>query len=115
MLRCELEQGVEPLPFQRVWLEMIRDDPTLCRRALREIGEIAAVAVLQDSQMTDQEALQMIGAIADWVWAEDGGAAADCSGVIRRLHQLTSGVDLDRLDDPEAVALFGQVQEALSS
>jgi hypothetical protein len=40
-------------------------DPHTCRRALREIGEIAAVPILPDSQMTDQEALQNIAAIAE--------------------------------------------------
>lgn len=44
---------------------MISRDPQTCRGALREIGEIAAVAVLPDSRMTDQEALQNIAVIAE--------------------------------------------------
>lgn len=70
---------------------MSQRDPQTCRRALREIGEIAAVAVLPDSQMTDQEALQNIAAIAEWVMEEAPGARPDCGDVIRRLHRMTEG------------------------
>jgi len=59
---------------------MASRDPHTCRRALREIGEIAAVAGLADSQMTDQEALETIAAIAEWVLDEAPGARADCGG-----------------------------------
>ena len=52
---------------------MTSRDPATCRRALQEIREIAAAATLQDSQMSDQEALQTIAAIAGWV-AEEGAA-----------------------------------------
>lgn len=87
----------------------MKDDPHTCRRALREIGEIASVAVLPDSQMTDQEALRNIAAIADWL--TDGGpqSAADCGDVIRRLHDMTAGLDLDALEDPAALKLFSEV------
>lgn len=88
---------------------MTSRDPQTCRRALREIGEIAAVAVLPDSQMTDQEALQSIAAIAEWVLDEAPGARADCGDVIRRLERMTAGVDFDRLDDRAAQGLFGEV------
>ncbi|HEY0102529.1 MAG TPA: hypothetical protein VGB60_03580 [Brevundimonas sp.] len=88
---------------------MTSQDPHTCRRALREIGEIAAVAVLDDSQMTDQEALQNIAAIAEWVLDEAPGARADCGDVIRRLERMTDGVDFDGLDDRAAQALFGEV------
>jgi hypothetical protein len=84
-------------------------DPQTCRRALREIGEIAAVAVLDDSQMTDQEALQSIAAIAEWVLEEAPGARADCGDVIRRLERMTVGVDFDGLDDRAAQGLFAEV------
>ncbi|HST93049.1 MAG TPA: hypothetical protein VLJ13_12720 [Brevundimonas sp.] len=84
-------------------------DPQTCRRALREIGEIAAVAVLPDSQMTDQEALQSIAAIAEWVLDEAPGARPDCGDVIRRLERMTAGVEFDALDDRAAQRLFGQV------
>ena len=84
-------------------------DPQTCRRALREIGEIAAVAVLPDSQMTDQEALQSIAAIAEWVLDEAPGARAECGDVIRRLERMTAGVDFDGLDDRAAQGLFGEV------
>ena len=84
-------------------------DPQTCRRALREIGEIAAVAGLEGGQMTDQEALQSIAAIAEWVLDEAPGARADCGDVIRRLERMTGGVDFEGLDDRAAQALFGDV------
>ncbi len=84
-------------------------DPQTCRRALREIGEIAAVAGLEDSQMTDQEALQSIAAIAEWVLDEAPGARADCGDVVRRLERMTAGVDFEALGDREAQGLFGEV------
>ena len=84
-------------------------DPQTCRRALREIGEIAAVAGLEDSQMTDQEALQSIAAIAEWVIEEVPGARADCGDVVRRLERMTAGVDFAALGDREAQGLFGEV------
>ncbi|CAN7312378.1 hypothetical protein [Brevundimonas sp. LjRoot202] len=84
-------------------------DPQTCRRALREIGEIAAVAGLEDSQMTDQEALQSIAAIAEWVIEEAPGARADCGDVVRRLERMTAGVDFEALGDRAAQALFGAV------
>jgi len=84
-------------------------DPQTCRRALREIGEIAAVAGLEDSQMTDQEALQSIAAIAEWVIEEAPGARADCGEVVRRLERMTAGVDFEALGDREAQGLFGDM------
>lgn len=90
-------------------------DPQTCRRALREISEVAAVAVLPDSQMTDQEALQNIAAIAEWVREEAPGARADCGDVIRRLHALTAAVDLDGLDDQDAAGLFHDVIRTLET
>ena len=84
-------------------------DPQTCRRALREIGEIAAAARLEDSQMSDQEALQSIAAIAEWVLDEAPGARADCGDVVRRLERMTAGVDFEALGDREAQALFGDV------
>lgn len=88
-------------------------DPQTCRRALREIGEIAAVAGLEDGQMTDQEALQSIAAIAEWVMEEAPGARADCSEVVRRLERMTDGVDFEALGDREAQGLFDQVLRVL--
>jgi hypothetical protein len=88
-------------------------DPQTCRRALREISEVAAVAVLPDSQMTDQEALLTIAAIAQWVREEAPGARADCDDVIRRLHTLTSSVDLEDLDDQDAADMFRDVISTL--
>ena len=84
-------------------------DPQTCRRALREIGEIAAVAGLEDSRMSDQEALGSIAAIAEWVLDEAPGARADCGEVVRRLERMTAGVDVEALGDREAQALFGEV------
>lgn len=90
-------------------------DAISCRRALREIGEIAAVAVLDDSQMTDQEALQTISAIARWVDEDFPNEHADCGDVIRRLQAMTAGVDFETMDDPHALALFSEVLEALQT
>lgn len=88
-------------------------DPHTCRRALREIGEIAAVATLDDSRMSDQEALGSIAAIAEWVLETAPGARADCGDVVRRLERMTAGVDVEALDDREAQALFGEVLAVL--
>ncbi len=88
-------------------------DPHTCRRALREIGEIAAVATLEDSRMSDQEALGSIAAIAEWVLETAPGARADCGAVVRRLERMTAGVDVEALDDREAQALFGEVLAVL--
>lgn len=92
---------------------MMRSDPQLCRRALREIGEIAAVALLQDSQMKDQEALATIAAIAQWVREEDPASSAGCRASISRLNALTASVEFDALTDKEAVVLFDRVLDAL--
>ena len=94
---------------------MTQRDPQTCRRALSEIGEIAAVAVLPDSQMSDQEALQNIAAIAEWVIEEAPGARPDCGDVIRQLHRLTVGVDVEALADREALQLFSEVLGALET
>ena len=88
-------------------------DPNTCRRALREINEIAAVARLQDSRMTQQEALQTIAAIAEWVDDEQPRSREACGEVVRRLHVLTDDTDFDGLDDREAVDLFAQVVATL--
>lgn len=88
-------------------------DPHTCRRALREIGEIAAVAGLEDSRMSDQEALGSIAAIAEWVLETAPGARADCGDVVRRLERMTAGVKVEALGDREAQALFGAVLAVL--
>lgn len=88
-------------------------DPHTCRRALREIGEIAAVAGLEGGRMSDQEALAEIAAIAEWVLDEAPGARADCGDVVRRLERMTAGVDFEALEDRAAQDLFGQVLGAL--
>lgn len=90
-------------------------DPQTCRRALREIGEIAAVAVLPDSQMTDQEALQNIAAIAQWTQEEAPEARAECGDVIRTLADMTALADMEALDDREALDLFSKVLGALET
>ncbi len=88
-------------------------DPNTCRRALREIGEIAAVAVLEDSRMTDQEALQTIAAIAEWVNDEVPDERAACGDLIRRLNAMTASLDLETMDDREALDLFESVLRML--
>ncbi|WGM30505.1 hypothetical protein [Brevundimonas sp. NIBR11] len=88
-------------------------DPQTCRRALREIGEIAAVAVLDGSQMTEQEALQTIAAIAEWVREEAPVDGAPCTETVRSLNALTVSRDFDTMSDWEAMKLFGAVLDAL--
>lgn len=88
---------------------MTSRDPQTCRRALREIGEIAAVAILPDGQITDQEALRNIAAIAMWVIEEAPAARPDCGEVIRQLHGMLDQVDVERLSDEEAIELFSEV------
>lgn len=87
------------------------NDALACRRALREIREIAAVAVLDGAQMSEQEALQTIAAIADWVPHDD--ASAECGDVIRRLDALIGSADIERMDDPAALGLFRDVTALL--
>jgi len=93
---------------------MISHDPQTCRRALREIGEIAAVTVLPGSQMMAQEALQTITAIAQWTSQEAPREPADCRDVIGRLNELTRSIDLETLGDREALKLFNEVIGALA-
>ena len=88
-------------------------DPNSCRRALRDIGEIAAVAMLEGSQLTEHEALQMIAAIAEWIDEDAPAEPADCGDRIHRLHAMTDSLDFDALSDPEAMRLFGAVRRTL--
>jgi len=92
---------------------MAKPDPQTCRRALREISEIAAVAVLDASQMTDQEALQTIAAIAEWVREEAPAYWAPCADTVRTLNALTASKDFDAMSDWEAMKLFGAVLDTL--
>ncbi|MNS09795.1 hypothetical protein D3C72_412930 [compost metagenome] len=92
---------------------MKANDALACRRALREIREIAAVALLEGSQLTEQEALKTIAAIAEWV-VEDRPPAA-CGDLIRRLDDLVRPADLEGMDDREAEDLFRDVETLLRS
>lgn len=93
---------------------MTERDPNTRRRALLEIGEIAAVSVLENSQMRDQEGLQTIAAIADWVAEKAPGARADCGDVISRINAMTGSADFEEMDDREGLRLSGRVLDALS-
>lgn len=90
-------------------------DPSICRRALREIGEISAVAVLPGRQMTEQKALETIAAIAVWVNTEASIDGADCGDMIRRLAALTQARDFEAMGDPEAITLFKDEMAVLSA
>ena len=92
---------------------MATPDPQTCRRALREIGEIAAVAISDGTQMTDQEALQTFAAIAEWVREEAPADGAPCSDTVRTLNTLTASKDFDAMSDWEAMKLFAAVLETL--
>lgn len=91
-----------------------REDPGACRKALWEMREIAAAAALQDSPMTDQEALRTLAAIAAWVQSETPNDSAACGTVIDLLVDLTTGVDIDALDDARALTLFRRIEKSLS-
>ncbi len=71
------------------------------------------MAGLEGGRMSDQEALQSIAAIAEWVMEEAPGARADCGDVVRRLERMTAGVDFETLGDREAQGLFGDVLDVL--
>lgn len=71
------------------------------------------MAVLPDSRLTDQEALQTIAAIAEWVREEAPSPRADCGDVTRRLHALTAAVDFEGLSDQDEAGLFHDVIRTL--
>lgn len=92
---------------------MILQDASACRRALRDIREIAAVAVLDGAAISDQDALQTIAAIAAWAAEETGAAPPDCGDVIRRLDALIGDTDIEALDDRRALDMFRRVMTLL--
>lgn len=92
-----------------------QEDPDACRRALWEMREIAAAAALQDSPMSDQEALHTLAAIAAWVRTKTPADGAACEAVIELLVELTDGVDIDALDDAQALALFNRIEKTLAA
>ena len=92
---------------------MMHTDAHACRRALREIREIVAVSGLQGAQMSDQEALQTIAAIAGWAAETTSLAPTDCGEVIRRVDALIGQPDLEAMDDSAALVLFRDVSAFL--
>lgn len=96
------------------WGGMTRPNLIACRRALREIQEIAAAARLQDSQMTEAEAVAAIAAIAVWASVEGPTGGAACGRIMQRLGGALGNVELEELDDHQAGRLFDQVVEALT-
>ena len=88
---------------------MTAKDALACRRALREIREIAAVALLDDAQISEQEALQTMAAIAGWAAEDTGSSPPDCGDVIRRLDAVIAAADIETLDDRSAMDLFQTV------
>lgn len=92
---------------------MDSQDPIVCRRALREIAEIVAVARLQDSQMSGQEALAAVSAIADWVIDTAPRSETDCGDIIARIDAITGDRDVNAMDDPTATRMFASVVELL--
>ena len=69
--------------------------------------------MLEGSQVSDQEALQMIAAIAEWIDGDGATDRADCRDRIHRLHAMTAALDFDALGDAEAIRLFGAVRRTL--
>lgn len=94
---------------------MTSSDPIVCRRALREIAEIAAVARLEGSQMSGREALVAISAIANWVIDAAPYAEVDCGDLVARIDAMIDGIDMKALDDSSATRLFGSVVGLLGS
>ena len=92
---------------------MMHADANACRRALREIREIVAVSGLQGAQMSDQEALQTIAAIAGWAAEATRLAPPDCGEAIRRVDTLIGQTDLEAMDDSTALVLFRDVSAFL--
>ena len=88
---------------------MTTADPQSCRRALREIGEIAAVALIDGGRMSPEETLRTIGAIAGWVEETALQSGPDCGAIIHRIHDLTRPDRLDRLDDAGTLITFDEV------
>lgn len=88
---------------------MTAKDALACRRALREIREIAAVALLDGAQISEQESLQTIAAIAGWALEDTRSAPPDCGDMIRRLDAAIGEVDIETLDDRTAMDLFQAV------
>ena len=94
---------------------MTAKDALACRRALREIREIAAVALLDGARISEQESLQTIAAIAGWAVDDTGSAPPDCGDVIRRLDAAIGEVDIEALDDRTATDLFQDVVALLQT
>jgi hypothetical protein len=94
---------------------MIADDPLACRRALREIREIAAVALLDGAQMSEHDALKTIAAIAQWTTEEVAESPGHCGDLIAGLDALLASEDLERLDDRSAMDLFNKTTCLLQS
>jgi len=92
---------------------MTVQDAIACRRALREIREIAAVALLDGAQTSAQEALQTMAAIAGWAAEEAGMTSLDCGDVIRRLDAMIGQSDVDAMDDRTTITLFRGVTTLL--
>ncbi|RZJ44872.1 MAG: hypothetical protein EON87_08910 [Brevundimonas sp.] len=92
---------------------MTLQDAVACRRALRDILEIAAVAVLDSAAISDQDALQTIAPIAKWAAEDMGGASRNCGDVIQRLYALIGETDFETMDDRSAMHMFRQVTPLL--
>lgn len=94
---------------------MTAQNALACRRALREMREIAAVALLDDAQISEQESLQTIAAIAGWAAEDTRSSPPDCGDVIHRLNAWLEGADIDSLDDRSVVDLFKTVVALLQT
>lgn len=91
------------------------DDALACRRALRDIREIATVAMLDGGQMSEQEALQAIAAIADWAAEDRPSGPGDCGDLIRRLDTMIGTADIDGMGDRAVMRLFRDVSSLLQA
>lgn len=71
------------------------------------------MAVLDDSQMSELEALETISAIASWVRTEPAASGRACRDTIHHIHNLTVGGDIDGLDDAQVHVQFRRVLAAI--
>ncbi|MET3780737.1 hypothetical protein ABIC32_001382 [Brevundimonas sp. 1080] len=92
---------------------MTKQDAIACRRALREVREIAAVALLDGAQTSIQEALQTIAAIAGWATEETDFTPPDCGEVLRCVDAMIGREDIETMDDRTAITLFRNVMTLL--
>lgn len=92
-------------------------DAAACREALYMASDVAALAILPDSQLTPEEAIETIGGVVQAASADalNGRGEAPCGEVLRRLAALTTDVKERRLNDDQTQELFRFVVSELEA